>query len=108
MWGWGSPAGPTLFGDPFVLEVRSDETARIYRGGGGTLYRPDRHVVVECPWIQTARRQVRRPNLFLYRHAKTANYMLALWIVRPHTGRGPGFFLELEDMDGHPDQQGVW
>lgn len=86
-----------------MLEVRSCATGRLYRSGGGTVYRPGRHILIECDWIRAARRHTRRPDLFLYRHAITGKYMVCHWICRPGRGEGPGYFIELEDMDAHPD-----
>lgn len=85
------------------LEVTSDETSRLYRSGG-TRFNRHRHEIIECHWIQTARRVTGRPNIFLYRHLKSGLYVLALWVVRPNCGRGPGLMMELEDMNGHPDK----
>jgi hypothetical protein len=97
-----------IWRNPRVYQVRSCEVSRLYNSGGGVRYEPGKHRIVECDWIRTARRQTRRPDLFLYRHLRSGNYMLSHWIVRPNTGKGPGYFLDLEDMRGHPDKFTGW
>ncbi len=87
-----------------MIQVRSCQVGRMYRSGAGTIFYPPRHIIIECPWIEHARAVTHRDDLFLYRHAKSGNYMLAYWIAKPNTGEGPGYFMDLEDMPCHPDK----
>ncbi len=83
--------------------VTSDEMARLY-GGGASKFNPHKHQVVECDYIRAARRATHKPNLFMYRHLKSGRYGIGCWVVKPGTGKGPGCFIEIENMEQHPDK----
>lgn len=86
-------------------KVTSDEMARLY-GGGASIFNPSRHDLVECDYIRLARRSCHKPNLFMYRHRRSGRYGVGCWVVKPGTGRGPGCFIEIENMEEHPDKYG--
>lgn len=86
-----------------MFEVQSCETKRLYCSGGGTIYDPTRHDLIECPWLDCARRCCHKPTLMLYRHRLNGAFMLGVWIAKPNNGEGPGYFMDLEDLKGHPD-----
>ncbi len=82
---------------------QNDEVARLYHSGA-TTFNPRRMVVVESDWIRCARRQTRKPNLFMYHHKGTNAFVVAIWAVKPNTGKGPGLMVEIETLVGHPDK----
>lgn len=87
-----------------------DYTESIYGGspmtGGGTIYDAHRHFILpHCHWLNIVRKRLNNPDLFVYFHRETATFVLACWIFRPGTGKGPGLITELETLTGHPDRE---
>ena len=59
----------------------TDEITRLYRSGAGCVFNPRKHHIMECPWIRMCRERTGRPDLFLYYHLMTGNFVLANWII---------------------------
>lgn len=78
-----------------------------YTTGVGTEWCPKVHKLVEGKWIQWARRVTRRPSLFIYYHTYERSWVLADWIYRPGTGKGPGLMTEIEVFSQSPDAGGA-
>ena len=56
-------------------------------------------------WLAHIKRETKRKNLFVYRHAYTDKYVLAHWIFPPWEVDKP-ICLELDTMDKAPDRGG--
>ena len=60
----------------------------------------DHEVLPDGDWIRFARRVTGIPELFVYRHRRTENFVLAKWLFRPDV------CLELEAFPVAPDRGG--
>lgn len=80
------------------------EVRRIYTSGAGTQFSGRHHKIVECPWIESARIVTGRNDLFCCHYPRIGTYALCHWVIKPNTGQGPGYFIELDIFYGHPDK----
>lgn len=70
---------------------------------GGALKMDGRHQVFECDWVRAVRRWTENPELFVYRHQETGNFVLAEW--RSRVSR---VCQELEVLGPVPPDRGSW
>lgn len=62
-------------------------------------YNPERHeLLTDSDWIRSLREAVRLPELFVYRHRLTGNFILAGWVLPRRA------FIELECFTGPHDR----
>ena len=66
----------------------------------GLAMGPDHEIMPDGEWIRFARRVTRIPELFMYHHRRTGNFVLAKWLFKPDV------CLELEAFPVAPDRGG--
>ncbi|HIJ11100.1 TPA: hypothetical protein HA278_03515 [Candidatus Woesearchaeota archaeon] len=71
----------------------------------GLLLCEEHKILPESMWLAHIKRETKRKNLFVYRHAYTDKYVLAHWIFPPWEVDKP-ICLELDTMDKAPDRGG--
>ena len=71
----------------------------------GLLINDDHELLPDGEWIRFARRVTKHPELFIYRHKLTGNFVLAGWVYNPKED-GIGVATELHVMETPPDRGG--
>jgi hypothetical protein len=69
-----------------------------------TAFQPGRHVLMQSDYAAWANRMTGKKSLFVYRHARSYNYVLAAWTWKPpEPCGGGGIMQELVCMPGSPE-----
>ena len=71
----------------------------------GLLINDDHELLPDGEWIRFARRVTKHPELFIYRHKLTGNFVLAGWIYNEKE-HGIAVATELHTMETPPDRGG--
>lgn len=80
------------------IEITFD--AKYEAACAGLAMYEDHEIMPDGDWIRFARRVTGIPELFMYHHKRTGNYVFAKWLFKPDV------CLELECFDTPPDRGG--